>query len=158
MGSAPRLKALLLSVVQSLLAAYEVRLEKEKASVDFFQQLRILNPRNLCDLPHSLSAYPLLRLQSVQGVEDEWNAYVNTTHRDIENPKQLKQFWDSRPVSPFREAALFLVTIITGSGSVERFFSFAQNTDTDRRHALSNNTRRAAFMSHYNGDLEAHLQ
>ena len=126
--------------------------------MDFSQQLGILNPRNLCDLSHSLSDYPLLRLQSIQGVEDEWNAYVSTTHRNIENPKQLKEFWDSRPVSPFQQAALFLVTIITGSGSVERFFSFAQNTDTDRRHALNNNARRAAFMSHYNGDLEGRLQ
>ena len=105
-----------------------------------------------------MSAYPLLRLQSVQGVEDEWNVYVNATHRDIENPRQRKDFWDSCPVSSFPEAALFLVTIIIGSGSVECFFSFAQNTDVDRRHAPSNYTRRAAFMSHYNGDLEDRLQ
>ena len=52
---------------------------------------------------------------------------------------------------------LFLITMVMGTGSVERFFSFAKYTDTDQRHGLDRNGRRQAFMTHYNGDLEGRL-
>ena len=50
-----------------------------------------------------------------------------------------------------------LIAMVMGTGSVERFFSFAKCTDTDQRHGLHDNGRRLACMTHYNGDLEGRL-
>ena len=42
----------------------------------------------------------------------------------------------------------FLVCMVMGTGSVERFFSFSKCTDTDQRYSMSDNARRVAFMAH----------
>ena len=39
-------------------------------------------------------------------------------------------------------------TMVMGTGSVERFFSFCKNTDTDQRHAMSDNAYYVALMAH----------
>ena len=49
----------------------------------------------------------------------------------------------------FKDHVLFLITMVMGTGSVERFFSFAKYTDTDQRHGLHDNGRCLAFMTHY---------
>ena len=64
---------------------------------------------------------------------------------------------ESRPSSLFKDHVLFLITMVMRTGSVVRFFSFAKYTDTNQRHALHDNGRRLAFMTHYNGDLEGRL-
>ena len=44
-----------------------------------------------------------------------------------------------------------------GTVSVERFFSFCKDTDTDQRYSMSDNAHRVAFMAHCNGDREGWL-
>ena len=48
------------------------------------------------------------------------------------------------------------LTMVTGTGSVEQFFSFSKYTDTDQRHAMSDNARHVACMAHY-GEAEGRL-
>ena len=90
-------------------------------------------------------------------MQDEWVAYVETTFHDITGPTHLVEWWDPRPSFALKDYVLFLITMVMGTGSVERFFSFAKYTDTDRRHGLDDTGRQQAFMTHYNGDLEGQL-
>ena len=69
----------------------------------------------------------------------------------------LLQWWEARPASPFKERVLFLVCMVMGTGSVERFFLFCKYTDTDQRYSSSHNARHVAFMAHYNGDVQRRL-
>ena len=46
------------------------------------------------------------------------------------------EWWDSRPLSALKDYVLLLITMVMGTGSVERFFSFAKYTDTEQRHGL----------------------
>ena len=130
---------------------------KEAKQVAFFKQKRILNPCHLCDLSRNLRDYPELQLDSLPGVQDEWAAYVETTFCNITGPMHLVEWWDSRPSSALKDYVLFLITLVMGTGSVERFFSFATYTNTDQRHGLDDNGSRQVFMTHYNGDLEGRL-
>ena len=41
------------------------------------------------------------------------------------------QWWESRRSSALKEYVLFLITMVMVTGSVERFFSFANYTDSD---------------------------
>ena len=44
---------------------------------------RVLNPANLSDMSTSLADYPLLGLQGVPNVQEDWNVYTRTEKRDI---------------------------------------------------------------------------
>ena len=72
-------------------------------------------------------------------------------------PLLLLQWCEARPASPFKECVLFLVCMVMGTGSVERFFLFCKYTDTDQRYAMSGIARRVAFMADYNGEMEGRL-
>ena len=89
--------------------------------------------------------------------EEEWQAYVGTEFRDITGPAHLLQWWEARPASPFKDHVSFLVCMVMGTGSVERFFSFCKYTDPGQRYSMSDNDRPVAFMAHYNGDVEGRL-
>ena len=69
----------------------------------------------------------------------------------------LLQWWEARAASPFKRRVLFLVCMVMGTGSVERFFSFCKYSDTDQRYSMSDNACRVAFMAHYNGDVAGRL-
>ena len=132
-------------------------MEKEANQVQFFKELRVLNPRRLCHLSHSLADYPSLKLHTIPGAQEEWQAYVGTEFRDISGPAHLLQCWEARPALPFKDGVLVLVCMVMGTSSVERFFSFCKYIDTDQRYSMSDNARRVAFMAHYNGDVEGRL-
>ena len=55
-------RRLLQEAVKRLHTALANHMEKEADQVQFFKELRVLNPRRLCDLSHSLADYPLLKL------------------------------------------------------------------------------------------------
>ena len=59
--------------------------------------------------------------------------------------------------SPFKDRVPFLVCMMMGTGSVERFFSFGKFTDMDQRYSMSDNAHCVAFMAHCNGDVEGRL-
>ena len=82
-------------------------------------------------------------------VSHQTKTYVGTEFRDISGPAHLLQWWEARPASPFKDRVLFLVCMVMGTSSVERFFSFCKYADTDQRYSTSNNARRVAFMAHY---------
>ena len=65
-------------------------------------------------------------------MQDEWPAYVETTFCDITGPTHLVEWWDSCPSSALEDYVLFLITMVMGTGSVERFFSFAKYTEKDQ--------------------------
>jgi|Transcript_9575 hypothetical protein len=131
MSNLAALRQILVETANRLLKGLRARMAKEAKQVAFFKQLRILNPR--CDLSHNLRDYPELRLDSLPGVQDEWAAYVESILRDITGPTPLVEWWDSRASSALKDYVLFLITMVMGTGRVERFFSFAKYTDTDRR-------------------------
>ena len=54
------------------------RMEKEAYQVQFFKELRVLDPCRLYDLSHSLADYPSLKLHTIPGAQEEWQAYVGT--------------------------------------------------------------------------------
>ena len=101
---------------------------QERQSRPFSNNYAFWTPRRLCDLSHNIRVYPGLRLDSLAGVQDEWAAYVETTFRDIRGLTHLVEWWDSRPSSALMDYVSFLTTVM-GTGSVERFFSFAKYTD-----------------------------
>ena len=72
-----------------------------------------------------------LRLDTLPSVADEWAAHVETTFRDITGPTHLVEWWDSCPSSAFKDCVLLFITMVMGTGNVERFFSFAKCTNTD---------------------------
>ena len=150
------LRTRLLAVVKDLASALDDRLLKEATQLEFFRQMRVLNPANLSDMSTSLADYPLLGLQGVPNVQEDWNVYTRTEKRDIESPEGLVEWWESRQPSAFKDAFLFLILLPTSSGAVERFFSMA-GTVTDAQHALSDNLRRMRFMAQFNGDIEERL-
>ena len=150
------LRTRLLAVVKDLASALEDRLLKEATQLEFFRQMRVLNPANLSDMSTSLADYPLLGLQGVPNVQEDWNVYTRTEKRDIESPEGLVEWWESRQPSALKDAVLFLILLPTSSGAVERFFSMA-GTVTDAQHALSDNLRRMRFMAQFNGDIEERL-
>ena len=51
---------------------------------------------------------------------------------------------------------LFLITIPTSNGAVERFFSQACNV-SKKQHKLLNQRRQLAFVAHFNLDVEGRL-
>ena len=57
------------------------RMEKEADQVQFFKELRVLNPRRLCDLSHSLADYPSLKLHTILGAQEEWQHFVLQIYR-----------------------------------------------------------------------------
>uniref|UniRef100_A0A7S4LGP9 Uncharacterized protein n=1 Tax=Eutreptiella gymnastica TaxID=73025 RepID=A0A7S4LGP9_9EUGL len=97
------------------------------------------------------------KLHTIPGAQEEWQAYVGTEFRDITGPGHLLQWWEACPASPFEDRVLFLVCMVMGTGSVERFFSFCKYIHTDQRYSMSDNAHRVAFMAHYNGDVEGRL-
>ena len=132
MANPAGLRQNLVETVNRLLKGLRARMAKEAKQVAFFKKLRILNPRRLCDYETNLRDYPELRLDTLPGVQDEWAAYVDTTFRDITGPTHLVEWWEPRPSSALKDYVLFLITMVMGTGSVERFFSFAKYTDTDQ--------------------------
>ena len=96
------------------------------------------------------------RLPTATGVQEEWNLYRITEFRNINNGDELLAWWESRPDSLFKEAVLFLITIPTSSGAVERFFSQAGNV-SKQQNKLLNQMRRLAFMARFNLDVEGRL-
>ena len=142
--------------MEEMLNALKNRFEKEAEQLEFFRQLRVLNPRNLSDMDTNLSSYKSLKLDEVPGVQEEWNLYRRTEFRNINNGDELLAWWESRPDSLFKEAVLFLITIPTSSGAVERFFSQAGNV-SKKQNKLLNQMRRLAFMARFNLDVEGRL-
>ena len=47
--------------------------EKEADQLEFFRQLRVLNPRNLNDMDTNVTSYKALKLDEVPVVQEEWN-------------------------------------------------------------------------------------
>ena len=154
--SADSIRRKLFGVMEEMLNALKNRFEKEAEQLEFFQQLRVLNPRNLSDMDTNLSSYKSLKLDEVPGVQEEWNLYRRTEFRNINNGDELLAWWESRPDSLFKEAVLFLITIPTSSGAVERFFSQAGNV-SKKQNKLLNQMRRLAFMARFNLDVEGRL-
>ena len=68
--------------------------------MQFFKELRVLNPHRLCDLSHSLANCPLLKLHTIPGAQEEWQAYVGIEFRGITGPAHLLQWWKARPGRP----------------------------------------------------------
>ena len=58
------LRTRLLSIVQEMATALDERLVKEGVQLEFFRQVRVLNPANLPDMSKSLAYYPLLGLET----------------------------------------------------------------------------------------------
>ena len=61
-----------------MLDALKDRFVKEADQLEFYRQLRVLNPSNLSDMDANLASYGLLRLDDVPGVQEEWNLYRST--------------------------------------------------------------------------------
>ena len=150
------LRTRLLSIVQEMATALDERLVKEGLQLEFFRQVRVLNPANLPDMSKSLADYPLLGLENIPNVQEEWNIYTRTEQRDIANGEALVEWWEGHPESEFREAVLFLILTPTSSGAVEHFFSIT-GTVIAAQNALSDNIRRMRFMAQFNGDIEDRL-
>ena len=124
--------------------------------LEFLRQVRVLNPPNLPDMSKSLADYPLLGLENIPNVQEEWNIYTRREQRDIANGEALMEWWEGRPESEFREAVLFLILTPTSSGAVEQFFSML-GTVTEAQNALSDNIQRMRSMAQFNGDIEDRL-
>ena len=57
-----------MQLLKKMLVAYKDRLKKESRQIEYYRQLRILNPRNLPDMPHAINQYPLLGLSDVPDI------------------------------------------------------------------------------------------
>ena len=150
------LRSLLLQLLKKMLVAYKDRLKKESRQIEFYRQLRILNPRNLSDMPRAMDQYPLLGLSDVPEIAEQWSLYIRCNVVDINGPTALQEWWQSRAPSPFQERVLFLITQPTSGGDVERFFSQC-GTVSKRQHKLDDNIRRLRFMLQFHGDIEGQL-
>ena len=117
--------------------------------MEFYRQLGVLNPNNLPLMSSALADYSALRLE---GCDEDFTQYLQSTKRDIDGAEELVEWWKTHRPSVFRERVLFLITSPVTTGSVERFFSLCGQLDADQW-ALSQNTRRLEFMLQFNGDL-----
>ena len=150
------LRSLLLQLLKKMFVAYKDRLKKESRQIEFYRQLRILNPRNLSDMPRAMDQYPLLGLSDVPEIAEQWSLYIRCNAVDINGPTALQEWWQSRAPSLFQERVLFLITQPTSGGDVERFFSQC-GTVSKRQHKLDDNIRRLWFMLQFHGDIEGRL-
>ena len=155
-STAPSLRKKLLGVISSMLDALKARFKKEAKQLEFLRQLRVLNPQNLSDMETTLTEYPMLGLGDVPGIKEEWDLYRRTEFRDISVPDALLKWWQGRHASDFKEAVLFLITVPSTTGSVERFFSQAGNINK-KQNKLSDEQRRLALMARFNLDVEERL-
>ena len=48
---------------------------------------------------NSLADYPLLGLENIPNVQEEWNIYTCTEQHDIANGEALVEWWEGRPES-----------------------------------------------------------
>ena len=122
--------------------ALAVRLQKEAAQIEFYRQLRVLNPNNLPDMPLALSEYPSLNLSAFQ---NDWAEYTRSAKRDVQGPVDLVAWWQAHPSSAFRDHVIFLITSPVSAGCIERFFSLCGQVHDDQW-ALANASRRLQFM------------
>ena len=105
-----------------LLMAYKERLKKESKQIEYYRLLRIVNPQNLPDMPHTMDQYPLLGRPMCQ-ISHQWSPYILCNAIDINGPTALQEWWQLRAPSPFQERVLFSMTRPTSVGDVEHFFS-----------------------------------
>ena len=113
--AAPR--QILVEAANRLLNGLRARMATEAKQVACFKQLRVLNPRHLCDLSPHLRDTLELRLD-IPGVQDAWAAYAKTTFCDFTGPSHLVERWNSRPSSALKDYVLFLITMVMGTGSI----------------------------------------
>ena len=145
-----------MQLLKKMLVAYKDRLQKESRQIEYYRQLRILNPRNLPDMPHAIDQYPLLGLSDVPDIAEQWSLYIYCNAVDINCHTALQEWWQSRAPSRFQERVLFLITQPTSGGDVERFFSQC-GTVLKRQHKLDDNIRRLRLMLQFHGDIEGRL-
>ena len=138
------------------LVAHRDRLKKESRQIEIYRQLRILNPRNLPDMPRAMDQYPLLGLSDVPEIAEQWSLYIRCNAVDINGLTALQEWWQSCAPSPFQKRVLFLITQPTSGGDVERIFSQC-GTISKRQHKLDDNIRRLRFMLQFHGDIEGRL-
>ena len=124
------------------------RFTKSAAQIDFFRQLRVLNPNNLPDMSCAVEDYPALDMHPFQV---EFMEYLRSQKRDISGPEDLLQWWKAHPSSSFRDRVLFLVSSPVSSAAAERLFSMCGQLDPNQW-AMSQNRRRLEFMLQFNGD------
>ena len=129
------LRSLLLQLLKKMLVAYKDRLKKESRQIEFYRQLRILNPRNLSDMPRAMDQYPLLGLSDVPEIAEQWSLYIRCNVVDINGPTALQEWWQSRAPSPFQEGVLFLITQPT-SGVVVLHSSLSSINLSYKKHAV----------------------
>ena len=65
---------------------------KESRQIEFYRQLRILNPRNLPDMPRAMDQYPLLGLSDVLEIAEQWSLYIRCNAVDINGPTALQEW------------------------------------------------------------------
>ena len=150
------LRSLFLQLLKKTLVAYTDRLKKESRQIEYYRQLRILNPPNLSDMPRAMDQYPLLGLFDVLEIAEQWSLYIRCNVVNINWPTALQKWWQSRASSPFQERVLFSITQPTSGGDVEHFFSHC-GAVPERQHKLDNNIRRLRFMLQFHGDIEEQL-
>ena len=63
--------------------------------MEYYGHLRIFNPRNLLDMPHSRYQYPLLGLSHVRDIAEQWSLYIRCNAIDINGPTALQEWWQS---------------------------------------------------------------
>jgi hypothetical protein len=63
-----------------------VRFEKSKEQIEFYRQLRVLNPNNLPLMSSAPTDYSALRLD---GCDEDFVQYLQCTKRDIDGPQEL---------------------------------------------------------------------
>ena len=148
-------------LLTKMLVAYcKERLKKEPRQIEYYRQLRILNPQNLPPMPHSMDHYPLflglLGLFDVPHIAEQWSLHICCNATDINGPIALQEWWQSHAPSPFQKRLLCLIIQPASGGDVERFFSQC-GTVSKRQHKLDDNIRRLRFMLQFHGDIEGCL-
>ena len=139
-----------MQLLKKMLVAYKDRLKKESRQVEYYRQLRILNPQNLPDMPHATDQYPLLGLSHVQDIAEQWSLYIRCNAIDMNGRTALQEWWQSRAPSPFQERVLFLITRPTFRGEVEHFFSHCLMVSKPQHNWM---TKSATFGSCFNSML-----
>ena len=99
-----------MQLLKKILVAYKDTLKKESRQIEYYRQLRILNPRNLPDMPHAIDQCPLLGLSDVPDIAEQWSLYIRCNAVDTNGHTALQEWWQSCAPSPFQERVLFWIT------------------------------------------------
>lgn len=132
---------------------------KNHPAYDFYQAVRVFDPRQLPCISHDIDEYGS-RVKALQNpstdLMEEWLIYTKFREDNLPILLELPSFWSGMTgrFPLLSSIALDAIWLPVTSVDVERSFSQYKHLLSDRRESLTEDNTRSLIMLYYNGDIE----